>query len=278
MTSVPPIPIAPEPVSPNPDPPKSESREPRVSPWVAFVAALQFLTITPPLVHRLFSDKELGASIAYFPVVGMLLGLLLAGVNVILGWLFPVEIATVMTLSTWIVLTGAIHMDGFLDSCDGLWGGRTSDERLSIMRDHRVGSYAVIGGILLILLKYVAIARLAHPAAAIVVACVVGRWLICWAILWFPYGRAQGLGKVMKDNARQEYGKWATAFVLVTVFCVSGFWGLTAIAVAAFVGFLVVRFSMTRLPGLTGDIYGTICELGEATVLVVWTVCEKGQA
>ena len=210
----------------------------------------------------------------------MLLGILLATVNAacVACWLLPVEVATVITfVGFWVLLIGALHMDGFLDSCDGLWGGRTPDERLSIMRDHRVGSYAVIGGILLILLKYAAVGQLAHPAAAIIVACVVGRWLICGAILLFPYGRAHGLGRVIKDYARRRHGLWASAFALAAVICISPLWGIVATAVAITVGFLVVRFSMKRLPGLTGDIYGAICELGEAAVLVVWTACEKGQ-
>ena len=97
---------------------------------VAFAAALQFLTISPPLVQRLFDDVELGASVAYFPLVGLLLGGLLAALNAVLTWLLPVEVATVFVLSAWVVLTGGLHIDGFLDSCDALFGGRTPEERL----------------------------------------------------------------------------------------------------------------------------------------------------
>ena len=272
MTTIPPKKLVPEEGRRS----ASQTREFAKEQWTAFVAALQFLTIVPPLVRRLFSNAELGSSVTYFPVVGLLLGFMLAIVNVLLRRLLPIEVATVLTLSVWVLLTGALHMDGFLDSCDGLWGGRTPDERLSIMRDHRVGAYAAIGGILLILLKFAVIARLQQPAAAIVIACVTGRWLICWAIILFPYGRTQGLGRVIKDFAFRQHGVWATVIALVAVIVISPFWGLTAFGFATLVGLLIARFSLKRLPGLTGDIYGAVCELGEATVLVVWSACEKG--
>jgi adenosylcobinamide-GDP ribazoletransferase len=242
---------------------------------VAFAAALQFLTISPPLVRRWFSDAELGASVGYFPLVGLLLGSLLAALNAALGWLLPADVAAALVLAAWVVLTGGLHVDGFLDSCDALLGGHTPEERLTILRDERVGAFAVVGGVLLLLLKFTALAQLAHPATALVLACVLGRWLMCLAILLFPYGRAEGLGRTLKDFADARQGLLATAIAGLAVVFIAPIWGFVASLAALFVAALAARFALRRLPGLTGDSYGAICELGEMAVLVAWAACEK---
>jgi adenosylcobinamide-GDP ribazoletransferase len=255
-----------------------EPRAARVSPWLAFAAALQFLTISPPLVRRPFKDAELVASVAFFPLVGLLLGGLLAAFSAGLRWLLPVEVAAILVLSAWVVLTGGLHIDGFLDSCDALFGGRTPEERLKILRDERVGAFAVAGGILLLMLKVAALARLEDPGSALLVACVLGRWLICLAILLFPYGRAQGLGRTMKDHAGRRQGLPATLIAVLAIGVIAPIWGSLATIAALLVAAWAARFTLRRLPGLTGDSYGAICELGEAVVLVVWAACEKGLA
>ena len=255
---------------------KKEQRVWDASRGVAFAAALQFLTISPPLVRRMFDDVEIGASVAYFPLVGLLLGGLLAALNAVLNWLLPVEVTTVFVLSAWVMLTGGLHIDGFLDSCDALFGGRTPEQRLEILRDERVGAFAVIGGILLLLLKFAALSRLENPASALVLACVLGRWLICLAILLFPYGRPQGLGRTVKDYAGRRQGWLATLIAALAVILIAPVRGFPAAVVALIVAGLAARFTMRRLPGLTGDSYGAICELSEAAVLVVWAACEKG--
>ena len=101
-------------------------------------AALQFLTVTPPLVRRAFSMPELGRAVGYFPLVGTLLGTLLAAFDWGLAFLFPAGVRAALDLALWVALTGALHLDGFLDACDGLFGGRTVESRLEIMRDEQV--------------------------------------------------------------------------------------------------------------------------------------------
>jgi adenosylcobinamide-GDP ribazoletransferase len=261
-----------------PDSTVSAQENVRISPGVAFAAAWQFLTIAPPLVRRLFTEQELGASVAFFPVVGLLIGALLSIVAAALRWLLPAEVASVLLLAAWVVMTGGLHFDGFLDSCDGLFGGRTPEDRLRIMRDHRVGAFAVIGGVLLLLLKYAALGRLQQPTAALILACVLGRWLICLAILLFPYGRTAGLGRSMKDHAGPKHGVWATLIAVLAVVAIAPIWGTIAMIAAMIAGGITVRVTLKRLPGLTGDSYGAVCELGEAAVLVLWTAIERGLA
>src|ERR1019366_7911728 len=111
---------------------------------VGFMVALQFLTIAPPVIRRLFTPQEMGRAVGFFPIVGLILGGLLFGLDETLRLLWPPGISAALVLLAWVLLTGALHMDGFLDTCDGLFGGHTSEERLRIMKDERVGAFAVV--------------------------------------------------------------------------------------------------------------------------------------
>ena len=157
--------------------------------FVAFLAALQFLTIVPPLIRRPFTAVELGRSVGWFPLVGLLLGGVLAGTDRVLGLVFPPAVSAALLLAVWVLLTGGLHLDGFLDSCDGLFGGRTPEARLRIMRDERVGAYAVIGGVLLLLMKYACLTSLMERTTALVVSRLralgpLGEWPSPWS--FFP--------------------------------------------------------------------------------------------
>ena len=250
----------------------------RSQPLVSFFAALQFLTVLPPLVRRLFTDDELGRSVGWFPLVGLFIGGLLALLNTALMRLFPAPLAAAIVLSAWVLLTGALHLDGFLDSCDGLLGGRTPEDRLRIMRDERVGAFAVSGGVLLLLLKHSALSSLAQPSCAVVVAPVVGRWLISLAVVRYPYAREHGLGRSMKDHAGKREAVISSVLALLAVIIIGDRCGALAVAVAGFAGWCVVRLALARLPGLTGDVYGAVCEISEAVVLIVFTACPYSAA
>ncbi|MDP2948873.1 MAG: adenosylcobinamide-GDP ribazoletransferase [Chloroflexota bacterium] len=252
-------------------PGKAEGRA-RARPWAApgtrFLAALQFLTVAPPLVRRPFTPEEMGGAVGYFALVGLLLGGLLAGLNWLLRMALPVSVASALVLAAWLALTGALHFDGFLDTCDALPNGRSPGERLRILRDVHVGSFAVAGGVLLLLVKYAALVNVPSQPIALVMAPALGRWAMALAVVAFPYGRPEGLGRAMKDHAGWREGLLATAFALAVAWPVARWAGLVAAAVALAVGWGVARFALARLPGLTGDIYGAICELVEAAVLI----------
>lgn len=243
--------------------------------WLTPVAAaVQFLTVTPPLVRRPFTAEELGRAVGWFPLAGILIGGGLAGLDWLLGLAFPPGVTAALVLAAWVLGTGALHLDGFLDTCDGLFGGHTPEARLRIMRDERAGAFAVIGGILLMLLKYAALTGNPDRLAALIVAPVVGRWGMTVAVIAFPYGRPEGLGRAMKDNAGWPQAAVASvsAVAAVTLIAVVGRGerALLTLPLAAAVTWAGGRFVLRRLPGLTGDIYGALCELLEVMVLLVF--------
>lgn len=272
----------PSPGSPaEPASPETREREAAArsaNPWTGFLAALQFLVVSPAFIRREFTPRELGAAVGFYPLVGLLLGGLLVGLHSLVGQLFPPLVTSALTLSAWVLLTGALHLDGFLDTCDGLLGGWTPEKRMEIMRDHRVGAYALAGGILLLLVKFSALASLggASTAQALLLAPVFGRWSISLAVAAFPYGRAQGLGRVIKDHTGPAQ-VWL-ASVILTAALAAAWVGLTlpvgrilaAGILAALVTYATARFALARIPGLTGDLYGAVNELVEVAVLLVF--------
>jgi len=240
------------------------------------LAAVQFLTIAPPLVRRSFTDAELGRAVGYFPLVGALIGAFLVGFDHLLGLFLPTGVTATLVLTGWVLCTGALHLDGFLDSCDGLFGGRTPEDRLRIMRDERAGAFAVIGGILLLLVKFQGIAVLSHHNAALCLAPILGRWGMTGAVVAFPYARPEGLGRTMKDHAGWRQALLASAIAFVAAWVITGWLGWILFLLSGVLMFLAVRFVLTRLPGLTGDIYGAVCELLEVLVLLGFVASERG--
>lgn len=235
---------------------------------ISFFAALQFLTIMPPIIRRRFTHRELGGAVAWYPAAGLVLGALLSAGNELLLRFLPGGPSAVLTLTAWLLLTRGLHFDGFLDACDGLFGGFTPERRLEIMRDTRVGAFAVAGGVLLLMLKYSTLQTLSSPSAALIMAPILGRWTISFLVPSFPYGRKQGLGRTVKDNAGAKDLVVAAIFTVVCAGLVSGAWGLVAFLFTTTAGLLLAIYLLRLLPGLTGDIYGATCELVEALVLL----------
>jgi adenosylcobinamide-GDP ribazoletransferase len=242
---------------------------------LGFLAALQFLTILPPLIRRPLTAAELGRAVGWFALVGALLGGGLAGVDWALGLLFPPGVTAALLLAVWVLATGALHLDGFLDTCDGLFGGRTPEARLRIMRDERVGAFAVIGGILLMLAKYSCLVALASRWAALVVAPAVARGGMATAIVALPYARPEGSGRWMKDHAGWQQAILAAFTVVATAFLAARWLGLVVVALAAVTTVVVAAFVLRRLPGLTGDVYGALGEMLEALTLLAFVAGER---
>jgi adenosylcobinamide-GDP ribazoletransferase len=245
----------------------------------SFIAALQFLLMTPAFIRRAFTPREMGEAVGFYPLVGLLLGGVLAVADVLLGILFPIPVRSVLVLALWIILTGGLHLDGFLDSCDGLLGASTPEHRMEIMRDERVGAFALAGGVLLLLTMFSSLSTMATWRwAALLLASVLGRWGITMAVVAFPYARTAGLGRDIKDHAQAREAWLATltalAVVAIVAFILQSAAPLIALAAAALIFWLSARFILGRIPGMTGDTYGAINMLIEAGVLLVFVAIQ----
>jgi adenosylcobinamide-GDP ribazoletransferase len=247
--------------------------EKRPSPLIAFLTALQFLLISPAFIKRPFTARELGAAVGFYPLVGLVLGGLLLAADYLLALFMPPLVRLALILVLWVLLTGALHLDGFLDACDGLLGGYTPESRLEIMRDEHFGAFALAGGVLLLLVKFSALSAITPLAPALLLAPVLGRWGMAVALVAFPYARPQGLGRAVKDTASWAQAITATAFAIpitvVVAWLWAGWWAFLALGIAVLLVWGGARYTLRRLPGLTGDIYGALNEIIEVAVLLV---------
>ena len=120
---------------------------------LGFLAALQFLTILP--IRRGFTNEQIGQATAYFPIVGLIIGLVLAGINFVLSGLLPSAVVNIFLIVALAVFSGALHLDGLADTFDGMAGHRTAEERLKIMKDSRIGGFGAVGLALFLLIEFV---------------------------------------------------------------------------------------------------------------------------
>lgn len=238
---------------------------------MALLAAIRFLTILP-LGRAQPEVKEMGASLTFFPLVGLLLGVALAGLDAGLMRVWPAGLTGAILVAVLLGVTGAMHLEGFLDTCDGL-GGATRERRLEIMRDHRVGAFAVAGGSCLVLLKWTALFSLPLPARlpALVLFPALSRWAMVLAIRSFPYARAQGLGSAFHDRATRGAVLAAGVIGLGGSFAFAGIGGLALFVGASLVTWLLGSWIAGLLGGLTGDTYGALNEVIEVLVLIAVT-------
>lgn len=238
---------------------------------MGFLAALSLLTTLPIPPRWRAEPCHLAGAPRWFPLVGLLLGVLLAGVDALLGWFLASPARDALLILALLALSGALHLDGLMDTCDGVLAPVPPARRLEIMRDSHVGSFGVAGAGLVLLGKYAALAALGDaPRAAVVIAmAVLGRWAMTLAIGVFPAGRADGLGRLVKDGTRPADVLVAALSSLLVCGALLQTAGLLLFLSSSLIVWLLGRGLLARLPGLTGDTYGALDELTELAVLVL---------
>ncbi|GAA3402477.1 adenosylcobinamide-GDP ribazoletransferase [Paenibacillus hodogayensis] len=257
-----------------------------ITEWRACAAAFQFLTRFPVNIQLQYTDDLFRRSAVYYPLVGAAIGGLLALAGWLLGFVLPAAPAAVLVLGIWVAATGALHLDGLMDTADGLLSHRSRERMLEIMKDSRVGAMGVVAGVLLMLLKGSLLLSLplqsAAYGAAVMAAPLWSRAFVVWAIAGWPYAReGKGLGSLFAAVTRAEAWK-ATALAVAAGLLLFAAYGLSWGEAAAYalgltvitgaVGYGLARAMAGKLGGLTGDTYGALIELLECTALLAAVV------
>jgi len=245
----------------------------------SFLVALAFLTVLPLRFRTLPTAAVVAASRFWYPLVALLLGAFLGAWTALVSGLSSSALLTAfLVLLAWVVATGALHVDGFCDLCDGLLGGHTPEERLRIMRDPHLGTFGLVGGVLLLTGKLIALNELfqrgREQAPWLVAAAVVAaRCLaLCMAGL-SRYARPEGTGKALVTATRAwevgPYALLAAAAVLAVSPC-TDLWRAGPVILAPCLAVLVLTWvCRRRLGGVTGDCLGAAIETAEVTFLLV---------
>ena len=170
------------------------------------------------------------------------------------------------------IVTRGLHLDGFMDVCDGLFGGYNPERRLEIMRDSYVGAFAVVGAVSLLLLKYGALVSLLTLDApgkgwVLLLFPALSRWSMVIALGAFPYARRQGLGSSYHQGTARLATAGAALTVVVIAALAGGIGGGALLAGVSALAWLLGRVMSRMLGGLTGDTYGAVNEITEAVTL-----------
>src|SRR4030066_51296 len=236
-----------------------------------FILAWEFLTIIPLSRNRDVRPEELAKSKAYFPLVGLILGIILVISNIGLLKVLPASIVDAILIAELIILTRGLHIDGFVDTIDGLAGGKTKEDILNIMRDHRVGALGVVGVIMLIMIKYLSLNSV--PAASknliLIAMPMISRWLQAPFTNLFPYARQDGMGKAFTEGVRGRQVGIATIVTALFLIFIFKFNAILIMGLMAIVTYLIGLYFKKILGGITGDIIGAVSEVNEVLFLLI---------
>lgn len=236
-----------------------------------FFIALQFFT-RMPIPHWVgFEAGWLCHASRFFALIGLVVGAVASAAYVCACWLWPQPVAVLLSIISGILLTGALHEDGFADVCDGFGGATTAERALEIMKDSRVGAYGAIGIFLLLALKWATL--MALPTQAVIASLMIAHPLSRMAsatLIWrLDYVRDEGKAKPLAHRltaAELLFSAIATAVPMA----LSGYAGwlswaaiLAGMATAAASALWLAAFFLRRIGGYTGDCLGAVQQVAE---------------
>lgn len=239
-----------------------------------YIIAMQFLTIIP-LPFRVRCDKEdLGRSLAMFPLAGLTIGALLAGLNWLISpWLArPLCDALLITLLS--ALTGALHLDGLADVCDGIAARGGRERFLEVMKDSHIGAIGAVGLVLGLLLKWQALVAVPDGIKwqALLLFPALARFTQVQTVVFARNARQDGLGSAFISGAGGMQLLISGALTLVVAWYLAGIRGLIVLLAAITITWLLKTWFRHRIGGITGDVIGCISELNEILSLILISI------
>ena len=234
-----------------------------------FLIALQFLTILPLNIKGKIEEKDFGRSLIYYPIVGLLIGLFLAGIAYISAFLPPL-VTSVLILVAWMVITGGIHLDGFADTCDGFYGNRPKEDILKIMRDSRIGTMGAAGVVMLLLIKFATLSSIRSEDLwkVLIITVVFARWSQVLVCSTSKYARDEGKAKYFIEYAKKSDMFIGALFTLLLNWLLMGVKGVILFVILLAVIFLFIQYAKRKIGGMTGDTIGAANEIAEAAALL----------
>lgn len=245
-----------------------------------FLQALSFLTIIPAgkILHFPLEGKELARSMAFFPLVGLLIGLLLALGFYLFSLMLPRSLVLWLTIWLLAFLTRGLHLDGFSDTLDGLASGGSKERILEVMRDSRIGTFGVFSLIFLIGAKYLALDQIKDSSiySSLVLMTVLGRNSMVLVCFRSPYARpGNGLGKLFTECLGIREVIFSLLLALVITLFFVGLKGILVFIIVLIFSFAYRFYFIKKLGGVTGDIIGASNEFVELLSIVFLIILKK---
>lgn len=235
----------------------------------AFLVALQFLTILPIKIVSKVEKEVFGKSLVWFPFVGGLIGLVLSSIIFLFDFL-PQPVIAALILVGSVVITGGIHLDGFADMCDGLYGFSNKERALEIMRDPHIGTMAAVGLAIVLILKFSILATL--PKAImwkwLILMAAFARWSQVLSCFSSRYARQDGKARYFIEYVRWRQLIIGGMFIAILFILLLRGKGLILFIASLLPVILSINYIRNKVGGMTGDTIGAVNEIAETSVLL----------
>ncbi len=241
-------------------------------------AALRFLSILPVPSAWAAEGKCLAGSVKFFPVVGLIIGGIVAGCAWLLGFVGPGVLVAAVVVVLLAIITRGLHLDGLADTADGFWSVSDRQRTLEIMKDSFIGAMGVIAIVSVLLLKFACLSALGEEVLwrGVLLMVVSSRCMMVLPISLFPYARPEGgLGKLFYKKRSALDAIWAVLVLLVVGWFLAGLAGISAGIASVLVTIGFCYYCKWKIGGVTGDTIGATSEIAEvvtAIVMCAWLV------
>lgn len=250
-----------------------------------FIVALQFLTRIHIKNQPNLNISDFGTSMAYFPFIGLIIGLVTALPQLIVYLPSHPAFSALIAIFAHYFIIGGLHADAFMDTCDGLFSNRNRERKLEIMKDSCIGANALTGFIFLVLLKWQSL-TLIPPVLSIsilIIIAIFSKFGMVRSVLKYPYARKEGMGKAFVENAPSAtylHNFFAMLISLFIVILLNLFLFNLDFVIYLLILYLILfvvnfitnillnRYCTKHLGGVTGDTYGFVSECSELTMLL----------
>ena len=228
----------------------------------SFILAISFFTRIP-FIKVEFDENSFAKAVKWSPIVGLIIGGILFSISYVLQD-FDKIVVNIIIVAAYITITGALHLDGLSDTCDGIFSGREKDRILEIMRDSRVGTFGVISlalwlASMLILLNFL-------PREVLIIFPVIGKGAPIISAYFANYVRSEGLGKIFAANSKKIEIAIAITISL-GISLILGIVGLISSIIALVSVYVATSYFKKIIGGITGDTMGCVCELSQVCFL-----------
>lgn len=239
-----------------------------------FILILQFMTRIPININLKVERENFQKGVAYFPLVGLIIGCMEAFVYYISSNLFSINISILFVIITHVVVTGAIHIDGFGDTIDGIFSGRSKARILEIMKDSRVGTFGALGIILLVLGKLIGLREIAQSEiiTVIILAPIISRTVVTFLMYKRRYAREkEGLGDLFIGVLEKKNFIAALMLGMLLTLLLAREKGIIILIISLIITLILRSYIEKKIDGVTGDILGASIELNELLIFIFFT-------
>ncbi|PID77124.1 MAG: adenosylcobinamide-GDP ribazoletransferase [Deltaproteobacteria bacterium] len=229
------------------------------------LAAVSFLTIFP-VGRAVQNEDDFKRGLIWFPLVGLGIGVLAAGIVWMLSLLLPLSLVSLTAVFLLSFISGFLHVDGLADTADGFLSSRPKEQMLAIMRDSRIGVMGAASLIFLFLCKYAALAsmNLKFLLLSCLIMPIVGRCAITVQMTMLPYaGKPGGLGNIFASSGLKRACLLSVLFLAAATALMFYGQGIKIIAVFLIFNLFFAGWCKRKIGGYTGDTLGAACELSE---------------